>query len=300
MAKTEASRFLYHPKEKLKTFQVCQDDIYSITFPKSGTHWLKHIIRLILNDGELVPEETRGGHLEFIVAEEDDHPSVFAFKRFGHPDMCADIETMKSPRYFVTHMPIDWLPRQLFEKKPKIIYLARNPKDVLVSLVAMLRLRHNRESSTGSFDHQIFQSRFEMFLSEKPVAEHGRWHEHVLTWWHRRNEDNVLFIKYEDMKRDLTCFVDKIAAFIGKDLPSPVIDKIVHLTSFEVMRQTHFPEGDIENKALQLNIEDGKKPFIRKGVIGGWKDHFTVAQNEYFDQNYKKWMEGSGLDFDFE
>ena len=40
---------------------------------------------------------------------------------------------MPSPRLLKSHVHIQFLPRELFEKKPKIMYVARNPKDNAVS-----------------------------------------------------------------------------------------------------------------------------------------------------------------------
>ena len=36
------------------------------------------------------------------------------------------------------------------------------------------------------------------------------------------------------------------------------------------------------------------------GIVGDWKTHFTVAQNEAFDKLYREKMEGSGLHMEFE
>ena len=45
------------------------------------------------------------------------------------------LKKSESPRFLYTHLPFNFLPRQIRtgEVKPKIIYFFRNPKDVCVS-----------------------------------------------------------------------------------------------------------------------------------------------------------------------
>ena len=46
----------------------------------------------------------------------------------------------------------------------------------------------------------------------------GDYFDHVLGWWAHKDDDNVLFLKYEDMKKDLPAAVARMAKFIGKDI----------------------------------------------------------------------------------
>ena len=39
--------------------------------------------------------------------------------------------------------------------------------------------------------------------------------------------------------------------------------------------------------------------FLSQGIIGDWKNHFTVAQNEEFDRVYAEKMKGCDLQFDY-
>lgn len=45
------------------------------------------------------------------------------------------IDELPSPRFIKSHLPFNLLPRQIKtgEKRPKIIYVARNPKDTCIS-----------------------------------------------------------------------------------------------------------------------------------------------------------------------
>lgn len=45
------------------------------------------------------------------------------------------VHHLPSQRYIKTHLPFDLLPNEILngERSPKIVYVARNPKDVCVS-----------------------------------------------------------------------------------------------------------------------------------------------------------------------
>ena len=46
-------------------------------------------------------------------------------------------------------------------------------------------------------------------------------------------------------------------------------------------------------------IHQARTPFIRKGDIGGWKEHFTEEQSKRFDEIYQKQMSMVDLCFQF-
>ena len=41
-------------------------------------------------------------------------------------------------------------------------------------------------------------------------------------------------------------------------------------------------------------------PFLRNGVVGGWKSYFTPELNERFEKEVLGKIKGTGLEFDFE
>ena len=90
--------------------------------------------------------------------------------------------------------------------------------------------------------------------------------------------------------QDLKGGVREIAKYLEKPLTEEQLDKIVELTTFKSMRH--------EMKGVE-GLKDEVSSFMRKGQAGDWKNYFTVEQNEYFDELYKRKMDGSGLSFDF-
>lgn len=109
------------------------------------------------------------------------------------PNSMEIVQNLKSPRFIQTHLPWSLLPKQIRtgEKKPKMIYVARNPKDVCVSFY------HHRvliEGYLGSLDDHV-----EEFIND--VVLYAPYWPHVQEFWKRRNEPNVLFITYEELKQ---------------------------------------------------------------------------------------------------
>ncbi|KXJ05332.1 sulfotransferase 1C2A, partial [Exaiptasia diaphana] len=129
--------------------------------------------------------------------------------------------------------------------------------------------------------------------------EYGSWIDHVLGWWAHRDDDNVLFLKYEDMKKDLPCAVQQIAKFLGKDLSPEMIQRIADQTTFTAMSDGKGRFYDNEPDYLKLKTPGATK-FLRKGEVGDWKNYFTDEQNRRFDEMFEKErMAISGLEIEF-
>ncbi|XP_074623218.1 amine sulfotransferase-like [Acropora palmata] len=263
-------------EEDLSRFETREDDIFIVTYPKSGTTWVQEIVWQIYHNGEVSKEsiEKRYAHFEKcqLCMKPGDEPAVALSSR-------------PSPRLIKSHLPYHVLPMSENEtSRGKYIYVARNPKDVAVSYYMFV-------SSFGPASH--FNGTLEFFanLLLDGKGSYGLWSDHVLPWWEHRNDPHILFLKYEDLKKDLRSNVRIISEFLKRPLSEDMITKIAHQCTFDEMKK------NTESFIVQ-NI-DAKPLFLRKGQIGDWRNYFSEELSKKFDEKLVSKLEGGGLSFDF-
>ncbi len=125
----------------------------------------------------------------------------------------------------------------------------------------------------------------------KGQVQRGNWFDHVLSWWKYQDANNILFLKYEDLKKNFDFEIKKIAQFLNFPLTEDLLNTIKGKTAFNNMKKEEFSN---------LQKIGGMENFFRKGQVGSWQNVFTVLQNKQFDRLYTERMAGTGLDFDFE
>ena len=176
------------------SYQAQPTDIFVGSFAKSGTTWLQHIVWLIIHHGE-------------------DHPTDRPMSQcipqldFDGKEGCEAVDNSRYPRIIKTHFVYDWTP---YNPAAKYLYIARNPKDVLVSYYYHLLGFAKYYDCAGLQLNDLYK----LFVEGK--VECGRdYFRHVSEWYEKRNEQNVLFLVYEDLKSDITKEVLKVAEFLG-------------------------------------------------------------------------------------
>ena len=263
----------------MKDMKLRPSDVWVVSFPKSGTTWTMQIVRLINNGGK-----NDGKILSEVV------PWVEAFNStipgFEH----INVDEMACPRAFKSHFPYDSMPCGPPNTKlslGKYIYVVRNPKDVVVSFFHHI-------NAIPFVAPVKWDEYFERFI-QGDVA-YGNYFDHVLSWWAHKDDDNILILKYEDMKKDLPSVVAQVAKFIGKDISKELVDEIARKTTFVNMKE----DSSANFEWMCSDHRSNQNPYVRKGEVGGWKSFFTSEQNARMDAIYRKRLTGTGLDLEFQ
>ncbi|KAL4950714.1 P-loop containing nucleoside triphosphate hydrolase protein [Aspergillus filifer] len=246
--------------EMTRRFKTEPTDIWSVSWPRSGSTWLSYVLVLLTGSDSDKDKLRESFHwLE----------SGWLYQRTEE-----EVQNAPRPRIFSSHMPYDMALGGVPEQNPyKYIYIARNPKDTCVSCFHFDRQKSWSGYYFGDWDHWLH-----MFMNGK--CHRGDWFDHVLGRWEHRHADNILFMRYEELKRDTEAQVCKIAAFLGLDLTPDKLDGIKYKISFSARKASGFTD---------LAFPSGSDWLV--------EDQFTVAQNEKSDMLYEDRMANSGLSF---
>ena len=218
---------------------VYPDDTFLVSFPRSGNTWTRFLVCNLLNP---------------------DDPVNFAQLEARIPEIYdvtdRELRAFPRPRIIKSHESFD--PRY-----PKIIYIVRDPRDVLLSYYEFQLKRRviTEECSLEEFIPRFMRSEFE--------PKTGSWRDHVLSWIGTRGDQkNFLLLRYEDMLAETLQAGAKIAAFLGLDASTERVIRAVELSSADRMRSLEKTQSR-QWKETKNTRQD--KPFVRQAASGGWK-----------------------------
>lgn len=171
-----------------------------------------------------------------------------------------------------------------------VIYLVRNPLDVVASLA-----NHNSTTKDKSIElmnhpqgHLAWQRNGLNINNQLPQLMYD-WSGHVTSWLNQK-EIPVTVVRYEDAKKDAVSCFHRVIKDLGLKVSKTKIEEAVQLSKFERLKDMEDKEGFAEKAA---NV----KSFFRKGQSGGYKNELTIDQVQRILDAHHEVMER--LDYDF-
>ena len=237
-------------------------DVFIVTPPKCGTTWMQQIVHGL---------RTRGS-MNF-----DEITRVVPWLEMAH-DTGIDIYApqVAHPRAFKSHSTIDELP-----KGGKYIIVVRDPKDALVSDYHFMEGMFFEKGSIS----------LETFAREDYIPGRNI-HKHILAFWDRRNDVNVLPLCYENMKADLPRTIERVADFIGIALDEELKHIVLKQSDIKFMQEhkDQFEDHIIRkarSEAMRLPL-DRQLHKVRNGQVGESKERVSDEIKNELDEVWQK------------
>jgi hypothetical protein len=223
-------------------FKPTPPDVFIVTPPKCGTTWMQQIVHGL---------RTRGS-MDF-----DEISRVVPWINMAH-DLGIDIYApqVAEPRAFKTHSNLNEVP-----KGGKYIVVVRDPCDALVSDYHFMGEMFFDKDSVS----------LEEFAREDFIPERGV-HQHILAFWQRRHDPDVLPLCFENMKADLPKTIERVAEFIGIALDEDLKEIVLRQSDIKFMQahKDQFEDHIIRkarSEAMRLPL-DGQLNKVRTGQVG--------------------------------
>nr|XP_060636351.1 sulfotransferase 2B1-like isoform X1 [Anolis sagrei ordinatus] len=255
-----------------RSFQVRDSDVFNLTYPKSGTTWMQEILTLIHSDGNPTLAQSM--------------PSWERVPWLEQNTGATYLEDRPSPRLISSHLPPFIFPESFFTSQAKVIYTVRDPRDVCVSLYYYAKM-------SSFLDYrEDFGEFLEMFCSGKILF--GTWFDHVKSWLTYKDQTNFLLLTYDELLKNLQDSVLRICRFLGKELDAAAVVSVVENASFESMKGNKMVNYSLVPDCV---MNHSISPFLRKGISGDWRNHFTPEQTDSFQRLYQEKMKDVELRF---
>ena len=197
-------------------FKPRSDDVIVVTWPKCGTTWMQQILHQLRS----------GGDMSF-----DEISDVVPYIEHAYDvEINLDAEQQYQPRCYKSHK---WYPD--CPKGAKYIAICREP---CATFFSFFNFYNGWFFERGQVSlHEFIEDYLLIDMSvPKSKLQLASYFVHLLSWWKHRNDPNVLFLFFEDMKDDLESAIRTVAAFIGIN-DEERIKQAVEMSSFEFMKQ---------------------------------------------------------------
>jgi hypothetical protein len=235
-----------------RDFAVYPDDTFVVSYPRSGNTWTRFLIANLV-----YPEKNVGfTNIEKLIPDTSSQSN-------------RALKSTPRPRIIKSHEYFD-------HRYRKVIYIVRDPRDVVLSYYDFQRKYMQID------DAYPLEQYVEDFVQGRLISiGWGTWAENVSSWIYTRGKStNFLLLRYEDMMKDTTRELTRIAQFFGIEAAPTRLQEVIDRSSADRMRELEKLEADrwIATKNRRKDI-----PFVRVAKAGGWRTSLPVKSVEQIE-----------------
>jgi Sulfotransferase domain len=235
-----------------RDFAVYPDDTFVVSYPRSGNTWTRFLIANLV-----YPEKNVGfTNIEKLIPDTSSQSN-------------RALKSTPRPRIIKSHEYFD-------HRYRKVIYIVRDPRDVALSYYDFQRKYMQID------DAYPLEQYVEDFVQGRLISiDWGTWAENVSSWIYTRGKStNFLLLRYEDMMKDTTRELTRIAQFFGIEAAPTRLQEVIDRSSADRMRELEKLEADrwIATKNRRKDI-----PFVRVAKAGGWRTSLPVKSVEQIE-----------------
>ncbi len=216
---------------------MAPNDALLASYPRSGSTWLRFLL------------------FECVTGRPADFSSVDTYGSWKGPGVLPG-----GGRLISTH-------ERYCDIDRKVIYLARDPRSIIIS---EYRLRQRQGNAEGSFDA------FVPLFVEGKASPFGSWNNHVDYWVSSlpARRGRLHLVKYEDLRDGPEECLAEIVRFLGVPVDDSVIARAVDNNTLERMRSKE--DEAPPQKFRRARSRDVR--FVNQGLTQGWKRDLTPQQ----------------------
>ena len=247
-------------REEFRKLQ--KSDCVIVSFGKSGRTWLRVMLSRFYQLKHGLPDYSLIA-FDNLHAKNRDIPLIF----FTHDNYLKDFNGNADSK------------KDYYQKK--VVLLVRDPRDVVVSQYFQWKYRMNpwkkRLNKYPAHGSDISEYQFAMDQNQglPKIVD-------FLNLWANEDGkiDQLLVVRYEDMRRDTAEVLGQILDFIGSPASAEELQDVVNFSSMENMKKME-QNRTFRRGRSRMAPGDDKNPDsykVRRGQVGGFSDYFNAGQ----------------------
>ena len=260
--------FVFYVFFYFTSFVRKERDVTIISYPKSGRTWLE---RLLIETGKSVKnlEADKISAYKELFKRAPDLPNI----RFSHA--CSSWEELNISCIYNDN-EVDDININKYAKG-KVIFLYRDPRDVLVSSYHHMKYRNGIAGLEGKdlINHKI--------VGLKKIIKFMNFMLRYV-----KDREDCMLVSYEDMKIDARAVLSDVCNFVKMKADQTTVSEAVSACEFNVMQKKE-QKGEYKNPRLSPVNKNNVHSFkVRKGKVGGYSEFFSAEEIDLLNRIMKE------------